>query len=66
MSRSSFDTLASALFDGPVKAIDVQVVPGTNPEATREELADAMLRSMRRVGLIVNDRLVAPGDVRQA
>lgn len=54
---NGFDRLAAALFDGPVKAVDVKTMPGTDPTPDREHLAIALYESMERMGLIVDGHL---------
>jgi hypothetical protein len=54
---NSFDRLASALFDGPIKAADIKAMPGQNATPDRERLSAALYESMQRVGLIVDGSL---------
>jgi hypothetical protein len=55
---AEFDMLATALFEGDIRASDLKTMPGTSPKSSRDHLAKALLASMRRVGLIVGDKLV--------
>jgi len=53
-----FEKLAKVLFDGKVVAGDFKTMPGTDPTLSRDQLSEALLSSMNRVGLIVDDQLV--------
>jgi hypothetical protein len=54
---AEFDQLASVLFDGPVAARDFKTMPGTETGHSRDVLANSLLESMQRVGLIVDGKL---------
>lgn len=53
----NFDALASALFDGPIKAADFKIMPGENIEVNRETRSKALLDSMTRLGIVVDGHL---------
>jgi hypothetical protein len=55
---AEFDTLASVLFEGEIRASDIKTMPGTSAEGSRDHLSGALLDSMKRVGLIVDGKLV--------
>lgn len=55
---ADFDQLASALYDGPVKASDFKTMAGTDPNVSRDVLAKSLLESMQRMGLVVDGQLI--------
>jgi hypothetical protein len=59
---SKFDELSSVLFDGDVIATDFKTMPGTGDNLSRDQMAESLLESMKRVGLIRDGRLVDPAQ----
>jgi hypothetical protein len=57
---SKFDELSRVLFEGDVVATDFKTMPGTGENLSRDEMADELLRSMNRVGLVKDGKLVDP------
>lgn len=57
---AEFDRLAQVLFGGAEKAADFKTMPGVGSEFTRDELADELLRSMERMGLVQDGKLINP------
>lgn len=55
-----FDRLAAVLFDGAVKVDHIHIEPGTDPNVTAEQRAEALYASMERAGLIVDGQLREP------
>jgi hypothetical protein len=55
---ADFDKLATALYDGPVKASDIKTLAGTDPTISRDDLSKTLLDSMSRMGLIVDGHLI--------
>ena len=55
---AEFERLAKILFEGEVTAGDFKTMPGTSTKFSRDHLAKSLLDSMRRMGLVVHDRLV--------
>jgi hypothetical protein len=58
MSKDNSEKLASILFDGNVKAGDIKIMPGSRQDLDRERVADALLSSLNRMGLVQNNTLV--------
>ena len=58
MAKSNFETLSEVLFDGDVKAVDVKIMPGSSENIDREVLAEEMLASMKRMGIVADGKLV--------
>ncbi len=56
--RTAVERLGAALYDGPVRAVDLKVTRGTDPTRGAEELAAALYASMERAGLIRDGFLV--------
>lgn len=57
---SKFDELSKVLFEGDVIASDFKTMPGTGANLSRDEMANSLLESMRRVGLVQKGKLVDP------
>lgn len=57
-AMQDFEKLAKTLFEGDVIASDFKTMPGTNTKFSRDHLAKSLLNSMRRMGLIVDGKLV--------
>lgn len=53
-----FDRLAAILFEGDTVALDFKTMAGTDPKATRDDVAKVLRESMERMGLIVDGKLV--------
>jgi hypothetical protein len=58
MENADFDKLASTLFDGEEKVADIKFMPGLKPDMERDHLATTLWNSMKRVGLIVDGKIV--------
>lgn len=57
---SKFDELAKVLFDGENSATDFKTMPGTGAHLNRDQMADALLRSMERMNLVKDGKLINP------
>jgi hypothetical protein len=55
---AAFENLSKVLFEGDVIASDFKTMPGTGANVSRDQLAQALLESMERVGLVKNGVLV--------
>lgn len=58
MPMSKFDELSKVLFEGDVIATDFKTMPGTAADLGRDHLANSLLESMKRVGLVKDGKLV--------
>jgi len=56
--NSKIDKLSEILFDKDVKCWDIKTMPGTEANVDSETLADELLSSLKRVGLVSDDNLV--------
>jgi hypothetical protein len=55
---SKFDELSKVLFGGDVVATDFKTMPGPATNLSRDHLANSLLESMKRVGLVKGGELV--------
>lgn len=58
MSKSSLEALASVLYDGEVAVTDIKTLAGSGQDWSPDQLAQALMKSMERVGIIVNGAIV--------
>jgi hypothetical protein len=58
MSNSKIDDLSAVLFEGPSRAWDVKTMAGSDGTVTEEQVAEALLASMLRMGLVKDGVLV--------
>lgn len=55
---SKFDELSKVLFGGEVIATDFKTMPGPATNLSRDHLANSLLKSLKRVGLVKDGKLV--------
>lgn len=58
MPSDKLNKLSSILFDGEVKAWDFKTMPGTSESKDVDRLSDSLMRSMERMGIVVDGKLV--------
>lgn len=56
----NLDTLSKILFEGEEKVLDIKAMPGSSEEVSVEEDAKCLLDSMKRMGIVVGDKLSEP------
>lgn len=57
---AEFEELAKVLFEGDSVASDIKTMPGTGTNLSRDAMANSLLESMKRVGLVNNGSLADP------
>jgi hypothetical protein len=55
---SEFDDLSKILFEGEIIATDFKTMPGTGTSLSRDQMANSLLESMKRMGIIRDGALV--------
>lgn len=58
MTDRNAEELAKVLFDGDNPISDVKLMPGTDPTVSPDHVAEELWRSMERVGLIRDGKVV--------
>jgi len=58
-TNNKLDELADILFAGENRAKDIKIMPGSDQNKNVEQVADALLESLRRMGIVKDDDLVS-------